>query len=252
MCLPQPGPDGEARNPADNCKVKARSPQQHLLLNSSADQAARFGANFGLFAWNNRNNINAMRLGTRRSTLVTAIGALAVGGICLLWATGGVGQKVDSYRGVAVYDNGPLVAKSHGRHYSKEGYYFGQKWQCVEFMKRFLYEALGHRMPDVWGNAKDFFDDSLPTGALNPKRGLLQYRNGGPTSPLPGDVLVFTNGAYGHVAIVCLVGTNQIEVIQQNIDGHPRARFTLSNTDGRFLVGEKYQPAGWLRVPAAH
>lgn len=37
------------------------------------------------------------------------------------------------------------------------GYYYGYKWQCVEYIKRFYYEAKGHKMPDSYGNAKDFW-----------------------------------------------------------------------------------------------
>ena len=67
---------------------------------------------------------------------------------------------LDSYRGVPVYDNGLLYFRNHGKNYSKDGYYFGQKWQCVEFVKRFYYQAKNHRMPDVMGHAKSFFDFS--------------------------------------------------------------------------------------------
>lgn len=158
-------------------------------------------------------------------------------------------RKLDSFRGVAVYDNGPLVARSHGRHYAADGYYFGQKWQCVEFVKRFFYEALNHRMPDVWGHAKDFFDPDTAAGNLNKKRGLLQFRNGGPITPQSGDLIVFTNGLYGHVAVVSSVKSNQVEVIQQNIHGHPRDVYSLTSTEGRWVIGDRYQPAGWLRVP---
>ncbi len=49
------------------------------------------------------------------------------------------GVVVDSHNGVSVYDHGPIVARSHGRHYAKDGTYFGQRWQCVEYVKRYLY-----------------------------------------------------------------------------------------------------------------
>src|SRR5258708_40197260 len=62
-----------------------------------------------------------------------------------------IGRLLDSYQGVGVYDNGVLFWKAYGKHYSEDGYYYGQKWQCVEFVKRFYFEAKQHRMPDVFG-----------------------------------------------------------------------------------------------------
>lgn len=180
-----------------------------------------------------------------------ALGALLGAGISGfgLWAESAVGTKLDEFRGVAVYDNGPMIARSHGRHYAGDGYYYGQKWQCVEFVKRYFHQAHQHRMADVWGHAKEFFDDAVPHGQLNSRRGLAQYRNGGAEPPRAGDLVVFTNGFYGHVAIVSAVRSNQIEVIQQNILGRPREVFPLTSGKDHHQVGKGYAPAGWLRVP---
>jgi len=163
--------------------------------------------------------------------------------------TSDVGEKLDAYRGVAVHGNGLLYSKSHGKHFSDDGYYYGQKWQCVEFIKRFFHQAHDHKMPDVWGHAKDFFDDTVPQSELNNRRGLLQYRNGGNIYPKTGDLVVFTNGGFGHVAIICRVTTNEVQIIQQNVIGSPRQKLPLTWTRTSFNVGDSYQPAGWLRVP---
>jgi hypothetical protein len=101
------------------------------------------------------------------------------------WNAQRVGKALDCYRNVPVYDNGLLFFRSYGRHYSKDGYYYGQKWQCVEYIKRFFYDAKGHEMPDVMGHAKSFFDETLPDGALNQRRGLVQYRNGSSDNHAP-------------------------------------------------------------------
>jgi len=160
-----------------------------------------------------------------------------------------VGAKLDAYRGVAVYDNGLIYSQSHGRHFAEDGYYYGKKWQCVEFVKRFCHQAHGHKMPDVWGHAKSFFDESVPHGELNQRRGLLQFRNGGNVYPKTGDLLVFTNGGYGHVAIICRVTTNDVQVIQQNVVGRSRQTFSLNWTPKSFHIGDSQPPAGWLRLP---
>jgi surface antigen len=160
-----------------------------------------------------------------------------------------IGTKLDSYKGVSVFNNGKDYVESFGKNYSKDGYYYGYKWQCVEFIKRFYYDAKGHKMPDVYGNAKDFFDSDLKQGKLNKKRGLVQYKNGDNVPPKEDDLIVFNDTKYGHVAIVTEVTKDYIEIIQQNIYGRTRDRYKLTCKDGKHTVGGKGErsPAGWLR-----
>ena len=66
-----------------------------------------------------------------------------------------VGQKIDTLQGVYVYYNGG-VGNIEGREVTKDGYNLGLRYQCVEFVKRYYYEALLHKMPDSYGHAKDF------------------------------------------------------------------------------------------------
>ncbi len=156
------------------------------------------------------------------------------------------GTAIDEYKGISVYSNGDNYMSSHGLNFSPSGYYYGYKWQCVEFVKRFYYETYDHEMPDGAGNAKYFFNPMLEQGSLNEQRGLRQYHNGGDEKPKPDDLLVFTDGAYGHVAIVAKVGADWIEVIQQNSE-LPRERFELKTENGKYSVSGNRIPAGWLR-----
>jgi hypothetical protein len=187
-----------------------------------------------------------MKRPARKILLVGTVMALGVA-VLLVWSASRVGRVLDSYRGVPVYDNGLLFFQSHGKHYSADGYYYGQKWQCVEFIKRFYFDAKGHRMPDGMGHARTFFDENIPDGALNPRRGLLQYRNGSPEKPRPDDLLVFADTKYGHVGIVTQVGDDYVEIIQQNILGRTRQRLALVARNGQFSITEPRRPAGWLR-----
>ncbi|MCX7722680.1 MAG: CHAP domain-containing protein [Verrucomicrobiae bacterium] len=148
----------------------------------------------------------------------------------------------------AIYDNELLFFRSYGRHYAADGYYYGQKWQCVEFIKRFYHDAKRHKMPDVLGHAKSFFDETLPDGALNLRRGLVQFRNGSSEPPRPDDLIVFTDTKYGHVGIVTEVGEGFVEIIQQNILGRTRQRFALVVSNGHYFVTAPRRPAGWLRT----
>ena len=129
-----------------------------------------------------------------------------------------VGEVIDSLNEVKVYYNGG-VSNSEGRSLSKEGYNIGVKYQCVEFVKRYYYEYLHHKMPDSYGNAIDFFDKKLIDGTLNIKRDLFQYSNPSKTKPKVNDILIFNKtifNNYGHVAIISKVEDSYIEIIQQN------------------------------------
>ncbi|NLI92469.1 MAG: CHAP domain-containing protein [Peptococcaceae bacterium] len=157
------------------------------------------------------------------------------------------GTKIDEYKGVAVYSNGSNYMSSHGLSYSIDGYYYGYKWQCVEFVKRFYFERFGHRMPDGAGNAKYFFNPMLGQGERNEQRGLVQYLNGGDMKPKEDDLIVFSDGAYGHVALICEVGKDWVEIIQQNSEV-TREKYTLQVKDGKYYILGERKPAGWLRI----
>lgn len=182
-----------------------------------------------------------------RKILISCLAIVSGIAALLFWNSQKVGKVLDNYRGVPVYDNGLLFFRSYGKNYSQDGYYFGQKWQCVEFVKRFYYEAEHHKMPDVMGHAKSFFDENLPDGTLNSRRGLFQYRNGSTSKPCPDDLLVFTNTKFGHVVIVTAVSENSLEVIQQNILSGTRQQFSLVSSNGHYFVTSPREPAGWLR-----
>lgn len=163
-----------------------------------------------------------------------------------------VGEEIDRHNGIAVYYNG-AIGHTRARNLAADGYNLGLPWQCVEFVKRYYHGHLGHRMPNSYGHAKDFFDPSVADGARNPARDLLQFRNGGRGRPQVDDLLVFEPtwlNPYGHVAIVSAVAGRDVEIVQQNSGpfGSSRARLAwILRDDG---VGELRGPRpiyGWLR-----
>lgn len=170
-----------------------------------------------------------------------------------------IGAEIDSFNGVAVYYNGP-IANVSGRTVGSDGYNIGQKYQCVEFVKRYYYEALKHKMPDPWGHAKTFYDQAIKDGEFNKARGLRQYANGGGAKPAVSDLLVFGGVGYGHVAIVSEVGPGYIEMVQQNPGPYEPSRERLPLTsktvtyeeNGKTLKHTAWKvggrtPLGWLR-----
>ncbi len=161
-----------------------------------------------------------------------------------------VGQKIDSLNGVFVYYNGN-VSTVIGRNTTPDGYNLGLKYQCVEFVKRYYYEYLQHKMPDSYGHAKDFFDKSLSDNQKSKKRNLTQYTNPSRTKPKISDLLIFdktTFNQYGHVAIISNVTEKEIEIIQQNPgkSSKSRATYPLENINGKWEIKSKYI-LGWLR-----
>ena len=158
------------------------------------------------------------------------------------------GKVVGTYNNVDIYSNGQRVFQSHGKHHSPVGYYYGRKWQCVEFIKRYYYDAHGHEMPNVWGNAKDFFDESLAHGELNTDRGMTQFHNKNLMKPMVDDLLVWTNGRFGHVGVITEVHSDHIVVAQQNIRHGAMKEIPLTNSAGFWSIAGDSPPAGWLRL----
>ncbi|RFC55990.1 CHAP domain-containing protein [Brumimicrobium aurantiacum] len=161
-----------------------------------------------------------------------------------------IGDKVDSLNGVYVYYNGN-VGNVEGRSLTEDGYNLGLKYQCVEFVKRYYFEALNHKMPDSYGHAKDFFNVQLEDGLLNEQRNLKQFTNPSLKKPAINDLVVYSGtlvNQYGHVAIISNVFEHEIEIIQQNPGtfGSSRKRIGLFYKDGKWKIDHS-QIIGWLR-----
>ena len=160
------------------------------------------------------------------------------------------GDKIDEFNEVNIFYNGGMNNVS-GRNLAKDGYNLGLKYQCVEFVKRYYYYALNHKMPNSWGHAKDFFNPAIKDGKINTERGLIQFKNGSVFKPRVNDILVFDKtpwNPFGHVAIVSKASDHSIEIVQQNVGGKADTRETLdlSRIEEKWKVsGDKVR--GWLR-----
>ncbi|MEM8909835.1 MAG: CHAP domain-containing protein [Bacteroidota bacterium] len=154
------------------------------------------------------------------------------------------GDVIDLYNSIPIYFNGNTF-HTDGRHLSKDGYNYGLRWQCVEFVKRYYYDHLQHEMPDTYGHAKDFFMPQLKDGQYNWLRDLQQFRNGGTRPPQVDDIIVFTGDEYGHVAIISEVEEEQIEIVQQNVGIASRHKLKMMQSKGRYYVMSK-AVIGWL------
>jgi len=158
------------------------------------------------------------------------------------------GSTIDSYNGINVYYNGNSK-HIKGRNLSNDGYNFGLKYECTEFVKRYYYLHFNHKMPFTSGNAKDFYNINLKDGQRNKQRDLIQYSNSSKTKPEVDDLIIFPSNKFnhfGHVAIISKVTNNEIEVVQQNMGFSTRAIFALVNTNNKWKVTGN--PFGWVDV----
>lgn len=158
-------------------------------------------------------------------------------------------QPIDSLNQVMVYYNGK-VGNVVGRNTTEDGYNLGLKYQCVEFVKRYYYEHLNHKMPNSYGHAKDFFNTALSDGQKNRDRNLTQYTNHSKSKPKVNDLLIFDGtmfNQYGHVAIISGVSDTEIEIIQQNPGplANSRESYKLQKIEGKWKI-KNSQVLGWL------
>lgn len=160
-----------------------------------------------------------------------------------------VGDPIDQLNGVPVYYNGSMK-NVIGRHVSADGYNFGLKWQCVEFVKRYYYQHFNHRMPNSYGHAKDFFNDELADVEFNTARGLMQYRNTRYEKPMANDIIVYKGtrvNPFGHIGIIAEVTDEHVIIIQQNVRTKTRQKIKLVEYEGIYTIAD-FDVLGWLRM----
>jgi surface antigen len=161
-----------------------------------------------------------------------------------------VGDKIDSLNGVYVYYNGD-IGNVDGRNRTADGYNLGLKYQCVEFVKRYYYQHLNHKMANSYGDAKDYFDKNIADGNKNRDRALTQYKNPSKSKPKVSDLMILdatSSNKYGHVAIISKVLDDEIEIIQQNPgpEGSSRVKYDLDHQNGKWHIDNE-RVLGWLR-----
>ena len=72
-------------------------------------------------------------------------------------------------------------------------------------------------MPNTYGHAISFYNNSIRSGGINIDRNLVQIKNTEGNYPKIGDIIVIDySNKYGHVAIVKEVKEKSVVVVQQN------------------------------------
>ncbi len=142
--------------------------------------------------------------------------------------------------GVAVYssdypsvDRAELPTRQAFRSYV-DGIYMGQKWQCVELARRWMYLNHGYVFEDI-AMAYDIFRLRFVRVVRNGiELPLKSFRNGAARPPAPGALMIWNEGGEfettGHVAVVTEVLSDRVRCIEQNVshsiwpDGQPYSR----------------------------
>lgn len=149
------------------------------------------------------------------------------------------GKEVASFNGVPAFSNG-----SDRRYYERGAY--GFMYQCVEYVNRYSVLANGTGNMKGTGNAVDY-------GGQSRKGFGYTWVKNEPGAPLPeaGDILVFSGGTFGHVAIATAGGPGGVQMIQQNT-GKATATLAVSGEPGQTTVAGygNLKLEGWQHLGA--
>ena len=118
-------------------------------------------------------------------------------------------------------DKTVYTSRVHYRHQVGK-FYYGFRYQCVEFARRWLIHATGVTFGDV-GMAYEIFDMSHAIRVKDEEKvPWTNIPNGSSERPVPGAVLIWNEGGEfrwtGHVAIVVDVSDEWVRVAEQNVD----------------------------------
>jgi hypothetical protein len=115
---------------------------------------------------------------------------------------------------------------------------YGLQYQCVELVMRHFKTHWGLS----WhGNAKDLLANA-PSGTVD------VYMNGDAAHPpVPGDMVVWKNGTYGHVALVTAVHADGVDILEQNVKGNGHATLPYDGAKIGARWGN-WVPAGWAHA----
>ncbi len=138
-------------------------------------------------------------------------------GTILGMAPGGVAVYSSDYSSV---DKTEMPTRQAFRSYV-DGIYMGQKWQCVELARRWMYLNHGYVFEDI-AMAYDIFRLRFVRVVRNGNElPLKSFRNGAARPPEPGALMIWNEGGEfettGHVAVVTEVLPDRVRCIEQNV-----------------------------------
>ena len=142
------------------------------------------------------------------------------------------GVELGNFEGIPIRSNGMYT----GTAYNCQA---GADYQCVYFAVTYFQTKFGFAWPVK--AAADLFDypPADKTVAI--------FNDGSGAPPRVGDMLVWRNSKYGHVAIISAVGPDYVEVAEQNTRTGAFFRFSF---DGKTIkdTPPRGAPFGWIHA----
>ncbi|MBT4937424.1 CHAP domain-containing protein, partial [Candidatus Peregrinibacteria bacterium] len=110
---------------------------------------------------------------------------------------------------ITVYSNGKSDFIDTKKNYDKEGNYLGIRYQCVEFVRRYIYKRDGINLALLHkeGNADTWHSN----------RELMKLESIDPHKVQIGDIPCFQGGHTGHIAIVSDIDEKYVYMTSQNL-----------------------------------
>ncbi len=150
------------------------------------------------------------------------------------------GTVLASFDGTSAYSNGANTGTGNSCR-GQGGIANGLQYQCVELVMRHFKRKWNLRW---YGNAKDLLRNA-------PRADVNVYYNGDKAHPpVPGDLIVWETGQWGHTALVTAVGNDYVDIIEQNVsNSNGKARLGYNKSTGKIAARwNGWVPSGWAHA----
>jgi len=137
--------------------------------------------------------------------------------------------------------------------------YYGFRYQCVEYCRRFLIHTKGLTFRDV-DDAYELFDHPHAVSVHGkPDVAWDNVENGSATRPQLGSIIIWAQDgdfeASGHVAVVVAVSDTWVRVAEQNVEETPwnkdwARELPVRPGSGFFVDDRRGRVRGWKNLPA--
>ena len=182
--------------------------------------------------------------------------------------TSGRHVAVHGLQGVVLRTGTPAYSNGSDDHFthqlSKSGHFCtGFRWQCVEFARRWLWDAKGLILPSIGFASHIFFQPEVYDPSLKCFVPVRAVRNGSSSSPPEADSLIIYPSSLenfvGHVGVIVESSETFVRVADQNRyfhhwegAGFSREYPVERDAQGRYWIRDhEAHPLGWVTFPRA-
>ncbi|KAG5501535.1 hypothetical protein JKF63_03364 [Porcisia hertigi] len=162
----------------------------------------------------------------------------------------------------------PAYSNNHDHFFSGErsiasNVFYGFKYQCVEFARRWMLERKGLMLPDVNWACNIFELNKVRDAATGEDFAVLRVRNGTETKPETDALIIYPStdeSPTGHVGVITAVGDDYVCIADQNYLFHKwessyACKLRLEHKAGIWTVIDDHDagkieiPLGWVTFP---